>query len=276
MTLPFNRKREYGILCRYFEPLAGSTQTMASIDLTDKVALITGAARRIGAHVARMLHAQGMRLVIHYHSSETDARALQQELHGQRPESVLLVRGDLNSVAKCRNLVQETIGAFGRLDALVNNASTFYPTPLGDASERQWDDLIGTNLKAPFFLAQAAAPHLAQRGGCIVNMADIHGERPLKNHPIYSIAKAGVFMLTKSLARELGPEIRVNAIAPGAILWPENELDEMAKQRIISRTPLRSSGDPDDIARAILFLIRDAGFTTGHVVPVCGGRSVVL
>ena len=249
---------------------------MPEISLTDKVALITGGARRIGARVSDILHEQGMRLVIHYHSSEGAARALQQKLHERRPDTVLLVRGDLLSVAKIRNLVQETLGAFGRLDLLINNASTFYPTPLEDASEKQWEDLVGTNVKAPFFLAQAAAPHLRETEGCIINMADIHGERPLKNYPIYSTAKAGVVMLTKTLARELAPEVRVNAVAPGAILWPESDLDELTKQRIISRTPLKTSGDPDDIARAILFLVRDAGFITGQVVPVCGGRSIVL
>ena len=249
---------------------------MPEQSLSNKVALITGGARRIGAHVSRMLHQQGMRLVIHYRSSEGDARALQEELLDQRPDSVMLVRGDLLTLPKIKNLVHETIEAYGQLDALINNASTFYPTPLKEASETQWEDLMGTNVKAPFFLAQAAAPYLIKSKGCIVNMADIHGERPLKMHPIYSVAKAGLIMLTKSLARELAPEVRVNAVAPGAIMWPENDMDEMAKQRIISRTPLKASGDPDDIARTILFLVRDADYITGHVIPVCGGRSIVL
>lgn len=249
---------------------------MSEVSLEGKVALITGGARRIGAEVSRRLHAEGMNLVIHYHSSEIDAHNLQSELLEVRPDSVVLVQGDILNVAKLRNLVQETVRAFNGIDVLLNNASTFYPTPIDEATEKQWDDLVGTNLKAPFFLAQAAAPHLRKSDGCIINMADIHGDRPLKNHPIYSIAKAGTVMLTKTLARDLGPEIRVNGIAPGAIMWPESDLDEMAKQRIISRTPLKSCGDPEDIARTVLFLIKDAPFVTGHVIPVCGGRSVVL
>ncbi|MDH5632541.1 MAG: pteridine reductase [Gammaproteobacteria bacterium] len=249
---------------------------MTEISLAGKVALISGGARRIGAEVSRRLHAEGMNLVIHYHSSEKDAHELQRELLEKRADSVMLVQGDILNVAKLRNLVQETVSEFKRIDVLLNNASTFYPTPIDEADEKQWDDLLGTNLKAPFFLAQAAAPHLRKSRGCIINMADIHGDRPLKHHPIYSIAKAGTMMLTKSLARELGPEIRVNGIAPGAIMWPENDMDEMAKQRIISRTPLKASGNPDDIARTVLFLVKDAPFVTGHVIPVCGGRSVML
>src|SRR6266849_1573292 len=206
---------------------------MPDNSLAGKVVLITGGARRIGASIARLLHAQDMQLVIHYRSSKEEARQLQQELHQTRPESVMLVRGDV----------------------LINNASSFYPTLIGKAGEKEWEDLIGSNLKAPFFLSQAAAPHLKKTNGCIINMADIHGKQPLKTYPIYSIAKAGIIMLTKSLARELGPEVRVNAIAPGTILWPENDLDEMAKQRIISRAPQKRAGHPDDIAKTILFLI---------------------
>jgi pteridine reductase len=244
--------------------------------LKDKVALITGGARRIGADICRVLHGEGMKLVIHYRSSEDDAHALQQSLQQSQPDSVMLVRGDLLNTAKLRNLVDNTIEAFGRLDVLVNNASSFYPSPLGQATEKQWDNLIGTNLKAPFFLAQAAAPSLKKFRGCIVNMADIHGTRPLKGYPIYSAAKAGIIMLTKALARELAPEVRVNGIAPGAILWPENDMDEMSKQRIVSRTPLKRSGVPEDIARTALFLIRDNDYITGQVIAVDGGRSVVL
>lgn len=245
--------------------------------LEGKVALITGGAHRLGAAIARGFHAQGMRLVVHYLSSEARARALQQELHAARPDSVMLVRGDLNHSEKLlKNLVFETVESFGRLDVLVNNAARFYPTPVGEASEEQWNDIVGTNLKAPFFLSQIAAPHLRKTGGCILNIADIYGDRPLGKHPIYSIAKAGLIMLTKSLARELGPEVRVNAIAPGAILWPETGIDEMSKQRIISRTPLKRSGDPEDIARTALFLVRDAGFVTGQVLGVDGGRGVAV
>lgn len=244
-------------------------------NLAGQVALVTGGVRRIGAAVCRTLHAQGMNLVIHYRSSEKDAHALQAELHAIRPESVMLVRGDLLNAAKLDNLVYETVDSFERLDVLINNASSFYPTPVGETIEKQWDDLIGSNLKAPFFLSQAAAPHLKKTHGCIVNMIDIHAERPLRSYPVYCAAKAGLAMLTKSLARELAPEVRVNGVAPGTILWPEIDLDELTKQRIISRVPLKRSGDPDDIARTILFLVRDAGYITGQVIAVDGGRSVV-
>jgi len=250
---------------------------MTQASLTDKVALITGGAQRIGGALARALHAQGMQLVIHYHSSEAAAHDLQKELHQSRPDSVMLVRGDLGSGEKlARNLVFETVEAFKRLDVLINNASQFYPTEFGQATEAQWEEILGINVKAPFFLAQAAAPHLKKSGGTIVNITDIYGERPLINYPIYSISKAGLVMLTKSLARELGPEVRVNGIAPGVILWPETGLDEMSKQRIISRTPLKRSGEPDDIADAAVFLIRDASYITGQVIAVDGGRFVVI
>lgn len=250
---------------------------MTATSLQDKVALITGGAQRIGGALARALHAAGMRLVIHYHSSEAEAHALQAELHRARPDSVLLMRGDLGSGERlARNLVFETLEAFERLDVLINNASQFYPTAFGQATETQWDEIISINLKAPFFLAQAAAQHLKKSGGSIVNIADIYGERPLINYSIYSISKAGLVMLTKALARELGPEVRVNGIAPGMILWPETGLDEMSKQRIISRTPLKRSGDPADIASAAVFLIRDGNYVTGQVIAVDGGRFVVI
>ena len=250
---------------------------MPDNSLEGKVALITGGAHRLGEAMARLLHAQGMKLVIHYLRSEDAAHALQKALHAIRPESVMLVRGDLNHSEKLlKNLVFETVESFGRLDALINNAARFYPTPVGETTEAQWSDMIGTNLKAPFFLSQAAAPHLKKANGCIVNVADIYGDRPLAKHTLYSVAKSGLIMLTKSLARELGPEVRVNAIAPGAILWPETGLDEMSKQRIISRAPLKRSGTPEDIARTALFLVRDAEFITGQVLVVDGGRWVVM
>ncbi len=249
---------------------------MSENPLTDKVALITGGAHRVGAAIARALHAAGMRLVIHYLSSETAARALQEDLHRERPDSVMLVRGDLlNGERLYRNLVYETVERFGQLDVLVNNAARFYPTPVGQATEAQWTDLIDTNLKAPFFLSQAVAPHLQKTSGVIVNIADIYGERPLPEHPIYSITKAGVIMLTKSLAREFGPDVRVNAVSPGAVLWPAAGMDEMSKQRLISRIPLKRTGEPDDIARAVVFLVRDAGYMTGQVMVLDGGRMVV-
>jgi pteridine reductase len=242
--------------------------------LTGKVILITGGVHRLGARTARVLHKLGANLVLHYRSSRDRALKLQAELNEIRENSVVLVQADLLDNSKVPAIIKDAVAAWGRLDALVNNASSFYPTYIGSIDDEQWDDLIGTNLKAPFFLSQAAATYLEQHQGCIVNIADIHADRPLKNHSIYSIAKAGLVMLTKSLACDLGPDIRVNAIAPGAILWPESELDEVTKQRIVSRTFLKRKGDPDNIANAVVFLIRDAIYTTGHVLNVDGGRSL--
>ena len=243
--------------------------------LTDKVALITGGSRRLGAATARTLHARGMRLVIHYRDSADEAEALRAELCALRPDSVLLIRGDLSEIAKVKNLVREAASSMGGLHALINNAALFFPTPIRSATEDEWDALMHTNLKAPFFLAQAAAPYLARDGGCIVNIADIYADRPLEDHPIYNASKAGVVSLTRSLARDLAPEIRVNAVAPGAILWPEHGMDELSKQRLISRIPLRQAGDPDDIARTVMFLIADAPYITGQVIAVDGGRTVL-
>lgn len=243
--------------------------------LNDKVALVTGGSRRIGAEIAKRLHAEGMRLILHYHSSDNDARMLQDRLNKDRPNSVVLIKGDLLDIHKITHLAHESIKVFARLDAVVNNASTFSPTPIGDTSEEDWNSLFGTNLKAPFFLAQATAGELKKNQGAIVNITDIYGVRPLKNHSVYCTAKAGLIMLTRALARELAPEVRVNAVAPGAILWPEDDHDEVAHQRLISRTPLKRMGTPQEIAQTVLFLIRDAHFVSGHVVPVDGGRSVV-
>ena len=237
------------------------------------VVLITGAAHRIGATTARLLHQNGMNIVLHYRSSREAAQAVQKELNEQRENSVILIQADLHLTNGLPTLIEESVKAWGRLDVLINNASSFYPTQIGKATEEQWDDLIGSNLKAPFFLSQAAAPHLKKNKGCIINIVDIHAERPLKNFPIYSMAKAGLVMMTKSLAGELGPEIRVNGIAPGAILWPEN-LDEVAKQRIVSRTFLKRQGEPNDISKAILYLIKDADYVTGQIIAVDGGRSL--
>ena len=243
--------------------------------LEDKVALITGGARRIGDCIARTLHHEGMKLVIHYHKSAEAARELQAELHHHRPDSVLLVGTDLLDPAKLEKLVSQATAEFGQLDVLVNNASSFYPTPVGQTTDEQWDDLIGVNLKAPYFLSQAAAGPLTVSGGCIINLVDIYAERPLKNHPVYNVTKAGLIGLTRALARELGPEVRVNAVAPGAILWPDGDVDEIAQQRLISRTPLKRTGNPTDIAQTVLFLVRDAEFLTGQIVNVDGGRSIV-
>lgn len=237
-----------------------------------KVVLITGAAQRIGAVIARALHAAGMNLVLHYRSSRAAAHALQEELNARRADSVLLVQADLLAVAGLPQLVKQAAEAWGRLDVLVNNASTFYATPLGRVTEADWDNLFGTNAKAPLFLAQAAAPHLRAQRGCIVNIADIHGERPLKDYPVYSMAKAALLMLTRALACDLGPEIRVNGVAPGAILWPKHDIDEVTKQRIISRTFLKRTGCPEDVAKAVLFLVRDADYMSGQVLTLDGGR----
>lgn len=241
--------------------------------LTDKVALITGAAHRIGAETARTLHAEGMKLVLHYRSSRDAALSLQDELNSKRKESVILVQADLLAIKGLPRLVEEAVSAWGRLDVLINNASSFYKTHMGKVTEDEWNDLMGSNLKAPFFLSQAAASHLQKQHGCIINIVDIHADRPLKHYPVYSMAKAGLVMLTKSLACELGPEVRVNAVAPGAILWPEN-IDEVTKQRIISRTFLKRKGAPHDIAKAITYLIRDAGYVSGQIITVDGGRSL--
>jgi len=245
--------------------------------LSGKTALITGGARRVGAEIAQVLHDAGMNLVVHYRSSRDDAHQLKAALEKSRPHSVAIVQGDLLDVRGLETMVEAAVAAFGRLDALVNNASSFYPTPVGTATEHQWNDLIGTNLKAPFFVAQAAWPHLRKTSGCIVNIADIHADRPIKRYPIYSAAKAGLVMLTKSLARELAPDVRVNAIAPGTILWPEGEAEvtPAQKEEMLARIPLRRSGEPGDIARTALFLIRDGTYINGQVIAVCGGRTVV-
>ena len=238
-----------------------------------KVALITGAAQRVGAEIARELHRTGMRVVIHFRSSSEQAAALQHELLGHRPDSAALISGDLLNTAMLPALVENAHRQWGRLDALVNNASSFYPTAVGTISETHWDELVGSNLKAPLFLSQAAAPMLATQQGSIVNIVDIHAERPLKGYPLYSAAKAGLAMLTKALARELAPTVRVNAVAPGAILWPDHASEE-ARRAIIARTALKRQGHPRDIARAVRFLITEADYITGQVLTVDGGRSL--
>ncbi|MFZ0486727.1 MAG: pteridine reductase [Arenicellales bacterium] len=253
---------------------ASGPRMMQNNLLQDKVALVTGGAQRLGGAIATRLHEAGMNLVIHYRSSDRTARSLQETLHAKRDASTVLVKGDLLEVDKSRHLVGQCVQAFGRLDVIVNNASTFYPTPLGDVSPEDWEALMGVNLRAPFFLAQEAATELRKNRGCVVNMVDIYGLSPLKNHIVYSTAKAGLIALTRALARELAPEVRVNAVAPGAILWPEGDDNEVAHQRIISTTPLKRIGSPEEVADAVLFLIGGAGFTTGHVLPVDGGRGL--
>lgn len=243
-----------------------------------KVVLITGGAKRVGAAICRRLHGEGANLMIHYRSSAAEAEALRDELNRNRPDSAALVQADLHDVERLPDLVAATVKHFGRLDALINNASSFYPTAVGEIGEKDWHDLLGTNLKAPLFLSQAAAKPLRRSHGCIVNIADIHAERPMKSYLVYSIAKAGLVALTKSLAHELGPEVRVNAVAPGPIMWPEGDtsFDDQERRRIVDHTLLKREGSPDDIARAVLFLVKDAPYITGTILPVDGGRSASL
>jgi pteridine reductase len=243
-----------------------------------KVILVTGGARRVGAATCRRLHAQGANVVVHYRASANDARALKSELDQVRPGSVALVQADLLDINRLPDLIDETMSHFGRLDALINNASSFFATPLGEITEDMWDDLIGSNLKAPLFLSQAAAPQLRMQQGCIVNIVDIHAEWPLKRYVVYNAAKGGLASLTRSLAVELAPEVRVNGISPGPILWPEEGewMDETSRQHIIGRTLLKRTGEPDDIAKTVSFLIADAPYITGQIIAVDGGRSVNL
>jgi pteridine reductase len=245
--------------------------------LQGSIVLITGGAKRVGAAICRRLHAAGANLMLHYRASAGEARLLQAELNHIRAESVALIQADLLDVKALPAMIEQTLQTFGRLDGLVNNASSFFPTPVGDISPEAWDDLIGTNLRAPLFLAQAAAPALKKAQGSIVNIADIHAERPLKNFVVYSIAKAGLIGMTRSLARELAPEVRVNAVSPGPILWPDDpSFDELSRQRIISHTPLKREGEPDDIAKAVHFLLAEATYVTGETISVDGGRHVAL
>jgi pteridine reductase len=246
--------------------------------LQGKVVLITGGARRVGAAICRRLHGAGANLVVHYRSADTEARALQAELNACRMNSLALARADLLKPSSASQLVKAAVKEFGRLDALVNNASSFFPTVVGEITEQAWDDLVGTNLKAPLFLAQAAAPELRKQHGAIVNIIDIHAELPMKHHAVYTAAKGGLLALTRALARDLAPEVRVNGVAPGTILWPDDEAwrDEVSRQRIINQTALKRIGDPDDIAATVQFLLADAPYITGQVIAVDGGRSITL
>lgn len=241
-----------------------------------KVILVTGGAKRVGAAICRRLHASGANIALHYRSSAQEARLLQDELNALRQDSVAVFSADLLDLAALPSLIERIIARFGRLDALVNNASSFYATPLAGVDEQQWHDLLGTNLRAPLFLAQAAADELRRRHGCIVNIVDIHAERPMSGHLLYSVAKAGLVALTRGLAQEMAPQVRVNAVAPGVILWPENEQweDETERRKIVAHTLLKREGDPDDIARTVGFLIQDAPYITGQVIAVDGGRSI--
>ena len=243
-------------------------------NLHGKTVLITGGARRVGAVVARRLHKAGANLAIHYRSSAREALALCAELNAERADSAVSLQADLLDAATLPRLVDATLAAFGGLDVLINNASSFYPTPLGEITPAQWDDLVGTNMRAPLFLSQAAAEPLRQRKGLIINIVDIHGLRPLKRFPVYSAAKAGLIMLTHSLARELAPVVRVNAIAPGPVLLPEEGLTPEVEAKIVDSTLLKRRGTPEDIASAALYFAADAPYVTGQVLAVDGGRSI--
>ena len=238
------------------------------------VALITGSARRIGAAIARHLHAAGYDLALHYRSSSAEIQVLAAELESTRGDSVLTLQADLSEFDRLPELVAKAVGHFGRLDALVNNASAFRPTIIGTTTPQQWDELFASNARAPFFLAQAAAPHLKVSHGAIVNLVDIYAEKPLAGHTVYCMAKAALLMATQSLALELAPEVRVNAIAPGAILWPEQDHSDTAKQTMLGRTPLARTGTPEEIAEAVRWLLRDATYTTGQVIHLDGGRTL--
>lgn len=241
-----------------------------------KVILVTGGGKRVGAAICRRLHAAGATIALHYRSSAQEALALQDELNARRENSAAAFSADLLDLAALQALVNQVIARFGQLDALVNNASSFYATPLVAVDEAQWNDLSGTNLRAPLFLAQAAADELRRQHGCIVNIVDIHAERPMHGHLLYSVAKAGLVALTRGLAQEMAPQVRVNAVAPGVILWPENDLweDETQRRKIVAHTLLKREGEPDDIARTVAFLIQDAPYITGQVISVDGGRSI--
>lgn len=241
--------------------------------LNNKVILVTGAARRIGAAIVTRLHDNGARVAIHYRGSADEAKSLAGDFNNLRPDSAAVFQADLNKVDSLSPLIDAVVSWGGSLHGLVNNASTFYPTPIGSISEQQWDDILGSNLKAPLFLTQAAAPHLREYGGAIVNIVDIYADRPLRDHVLYGSAKAGLAMLTRSLAKDLAPDIRVNGVAPGAIIWPENEMTEMNQQSILRQIPLSRAGEPADIAGCVLYLMRDATYVTGQIIAVDGGRS---
>jgi pteridine reductase len=249
---------------------------MSETQAARPVALITGAAKRVGSTIARALHEAGFDLTLHYRRSGTEMDALRADLEAARAGSTCAVQAELGEIDKLPELVHSCIQRFGRLDALINNASAFYPTPVGGVTAQQWQELFASNAQAPFFLAQAAAPHLKSTQGCIVNMVDIYAERPLPEHPVYSMAKAALAMMTLALAKELGPEVRVNGVAPGAVLWPEAGKTYTDQQELVARSALKRAGTPQDVATAVLFLVRDAKFTTGTILKVDGGRALVI
>lgn len=242
----------------------------------NKTVLITGGAKRIGNAIAHLLHASGYNIMVHYRSSSDAADALVKKLNNSRANSAAAVQGDLLDIASIPSIVTKTIETFGSLDVLINNASTFYPTPIELIDEEFWADLIGSNLKAPMFMVKAAAPHLRAANGCIINLVDIYARKPLSNHPIYCSAKAGLEMLTKSLARDLAPQIRVNGVSPGAILWAEHDTDPEKQTELLEKVPLKRMGSPEDIAKTVRFLVEEGTYITGQIIAVDGGRSVVI
>ena len=243
-------------------------------NLQGRTVLITGAARRVGAAVASVLHAEGADVAIHYRGSAAEADALVAGLNEVREDSAAAFQADLLDTPAIPQLVDDVVAWKDRLDVLINNASTFYPTPIGEITEDHWDDLVGSNLKAPLFVSQAAVPALRRAQGSIVNIVDIHAQRPLREHPVYGPAKAGLAMLTLSLAKDLAPDVRVNGVAPGAILWPESDMTNATKDSILAQVPLGRAGGPNDIAGCILYLVRDADYVTGQIIAVDGGRSI--
>ena len=247
---------------------------MKENSLTDEVVLVTGAARRIGAAIVTRLQQNGARVAIHYRSSAADADALAALLNEQRQDSAATFQADLLDPDGISALIAAVIAWGGRLDGLINNASTFYATPIGEITEAHWEDLVGSNFKAPLFLSQEAVPHLRETGGSVINIVDIHAQRPLRDHPVYGPAKAALAMLTRSLAKDLAPDVRVNGVSPGAILWPEDGMTESVQQTILQQVPMERAGTPDDIAGCVLYLLRDATYVTGQIITVDGGRSI--
>ncbi len=251
-------------------------QIINSMDknLSGQCALVTGGARRVGAAIVRALHAAGASVAIHHNRSADEANALAAELNAARAGSATLYPADLLDLTAAKSMLEKVVSDHGRLDALINNASTFYATPLESINEADWNDLVGTNLKAPLFLSSYAAAALTESKGSIVNIIDIHADRPLGNHSIYGSAKAGLAMLTRSLAKDLAPAVRVNGVAPGAVAWPENGMSDSTKQHILGRIPLARQGQPEDIAGCVLYLVKDAHYVTGQIIAVDGGRSI--
>lgn len=242
----------------------------------NKTILITGGAKRIGRQMAITLHAAGHNIIVHYRSSTALANELVTQLNNDRANSAAALQGELLDTKAIPRLVSQAVKLFGNLDVLINNASTFYPTPIGIIEEDFWNDLVGSNLKAPAFMVKSCLPHLRKNNGCIINIVDIHARRPMSNHPIYCSAKAGLEMLTKSLARDLAPEVRVNGVSPGAILWPENDSGMAAQDEVLTQIPMGRMGHPQDIAKLVQFLIDDADYITGQIIAVDGGRSVMI